>query len=300
MNDNPFALLEAASNELIKQTLNINSQNELDPLLEFSNILEKIKTIIPAILKNSSLISIYIYQFLRFLQQINYSVILISLEQGKVSPLLNIITTKVISTLKQLMNGPVEISEVCGREFLRFSLDHSLVSEFAFSTEIKNFAKPPKNEFIKTLIPKNIQDEIDESLVGEDCTQTMKNLQVMFGQVSPEMIHFLICDIIRYVYSARRLSEQAKTKFIKSLLMLIPHWNEVIYTFEVCIALLIDIFTFQRQSKEDDTNIRVCFNLIKDFPLLLKFVENLVQNDHIMLLFLKQQQGAMKQVFLRI
>ena len=283
MTDNPFALLEAASNEL-------KGLKEIDALVEFRNILERINSSILTILNNSSLISIYIYQLLRFLQQINYSVILISLEQEKPKPLLQILTAQMISTLKRLLAGSFDIGDVCGREFLRFSLDHSLVSEFSFSTEIKDLAKPPKNEFIKTLIPKNIQDEIDESLVGEDCSQTIQNLQSLLNQNCPETIHFLICDIIRYTFAAKRLTVETKTEFIKSLLTLIPNWKETIYTFEICIVLIIDIITYQRQLKlkEDEINIRVIFNLIREFPLLLKFIERLVEKDQLMILFLAE------------
>lgn len=290
MTDNPFDLLEAASDKL-------KGQSDLNSLENFKKILEKIKEIIPAILKNPTLISLYIYQLLRFLQQINYSIMILSLEDSpeqenpkRLLSLLPIITALLISILKSLMKGTFEIGEICGREFLRFSLDHSLVSEFPFSTDIKNYTIPPKNEFIKTLIPNEIQRELDESLVGKEWTQAIQNLKTILDTKSKDTIHFLICDIIRYVFSAKRLPTDTKAEFIKSLLTLIPNWKYEIYTFEICIVLFIDIVTFQRQqqSKEDDSNIRVCFKLIREFPLFLTFVENLVKTDQLMLLFLAE------------
>ncbi|OHT14541.1 hypothetical protein TRFO_15080 [Tritrichomonas foetus] len=283
MNKNALELLELASNEL-------KLQKDTTISKDFKQILENMKTMIPSLIKAQtpelkSLASIFIYQLLRFLQQIDTLIVMIRLEKNEPNALLQIVSSDIRSILKQLFKEKVEVHETCGREFLRFATDRALIAEFAFTFNIQDYFKPPKAELTHLLLPKEILTKIDECVSDSDIKTTVKRIT---NENSLIFHNFLICDIIRYIFSAKRLSVESKFNIIKYIVTLLPNWKDTFSTFEILISLCIDILTFKRANKEDDTNVKVVIKLIKEFPNLLIFVENIARRNDLMLVSLSE------------
>ena len=242
---------------------------------DFKNKISELENSLSTINQNLKLRSIFIYHFLNILQWVDSFIISKTLGQ-KDSKIMNTVPAKIRTILGKLLKEEIDLSEVCGREFLRFLLDKPLISEFHMNgiTSIKSFFRPPSPEFIANMIPKDIQKSMDEYIHDPEL---IRNIVKQFQKSDfPAAIDFFVCDAIRYVFSyQKKIQWKTKLNIIKSLLALIPNWNVIISTFEFSMVLCLDILSYQRKLNEDDFNIKIVFSLMNDFPDLLTFVANI-------------------------
>lgn len=282
-----FDLFQSQNKEMLQQ-------NEINYFRGVKTLIGKVNPSISTIKSNSTCSSICVYQFLRFYQQIRYQLFNYQLNPSEenYNEDLNKLLSDISSMVNQLQNGN-DIGETCGWEFLRFAGNRFLMSSFSLSSDINNYFAPPKKEFLNTILPQDLRIIIQKGLSSSD--QNAQEILNFIPRKSNEMLYFIICDLIRLVFSIEQVPPNKKTNYLKSILSILPNWSQLINTFDICLALTIDLLSFRSGIVNDDTNIKVCVNLIREFPDLLTFVENFAKKNPSLLLSLAEVSKRLKQ-----
>lgn len=216
---------------------------------------------------DTSATAVLIYKGLRILQEVDFLNAYFSVT-GKTSSakVYQDAASRLRKLLSATISNGVDFSAVCGREFLRFALDRALINEFIPNVKIEPYAESGKasDEFVRLVTPENVRGEVDKGL-------TSGSAAGLVAMVPVKTRHFFVCDCIRYIMSVTSTDYKGKASFIIALLEAVSVEACVTDTFEVSAGLCVDLFAFR--TGDEDSLVRVFFEIHEKFPLLTYFVE---------------------------
>jgi hypothetical protein len=280
-------ILASATSELS------NSPHVSSVAVVTNKVLDQIKEIQSAISKKPELCSILIYICLRFLQEIDFLNVAVSIEDRPPVKQFPIVLSRLRGTLSPFFREGIDCSVSCGREFLRFGLDRPLICEFVSNFQVtQKYFGNPSPEFLHLLIPEAAQEKIQQLV---DPALIPNVVQELIASRNPESVHFMICDLLRFCFSSSKITQDIKCRFILELLHALPNRDHMINTVEVGLCLCIDLFAFQR-GVGDLSAIHAFFHVFRKYPSLLPFIDKVCVRHAMIPLAIAEAMAACNEV----
>jgi hypothetical protein len=235
-------------------------------------VAEKIKELQPNVSRFPSIYGVFIFKCLRFWQELHFLDISSGLEGLLIAGPIRSAAATFESLLMPILKVTPNLS-ACGKEFIRLGLDRPLISHFTANFRSEKCTGEPSADFLRVIVPTPIHKLLDHF---DDVSRIPSLVKSIVSQYSTVTL-FTLCDTIRYVFASPRFNLSSKSKLLLELINNIPNRSFMMQTFEIQMAICLDLLTFQRTNETD--SIRAFFVVFKEFPELLFFIERVAMRN---------------------